>query len=279
MTRGVLLFANNNAEIDYLKQACFCAKRIQNVLKLPVTLVTDSREIFDKKYKQYSTLFDNVISFKTKHTPTSRIYKDSLQSAKSLEFKNNSRVYSYDLTPYDETIVMDTDVILFNSVFNKCFEQKQSILMYDESKNVSNLNSYTEFENITDSGIKFYWATCIYFKKDTNSKIFFELLKHIQENWDHYRLVYGIRSALYRNDFVFSIATHILNGFKHGNFVGSFPGTLFFSTDIDCVIKIEDNGIKLLSLAQDSNTSLIVNISDANVHVMNKYSLERNIVL
>ena len=32
-TKGVLLFAFNNAEIDYIKQAIFCAKKIKEHLK------------------------------------------------------------------------------------------------------------------------------------------------------------------------------------------------------------------------------------------------------
>ena len=42
MTKGVLLFANNNEHIDYVKQAIFCAKRIKKFTNLSVALVTDS---------------------------------------------------------------------------------------------------------------------------------------------------------------------------------------------------------------------------------------------
>lgn len=279
MSKGVLLFANNNSEIDYVKQACFCAKHVKKYLGIPVTLVTDSKDILNKNYKKYINLFDKIISFKSTESFTNRIYKDSLDFSKTLEFKNNSRVYSYDLSPYDETIVMDTDVILFNSSFNNCFSQKHSILMYKDSINISNLNVFNEFEFINDTGVDFYWATCVYFKKNDESKIFFDLLKHIQENWEHYRLFYGIRSSLFRNDFVFSIGAHILNGYTNGNFIKKFPGTLFFSTDMDSVVEIYENGVKLLSTATDSNKTTLVKINDANVHIMNKYSLERNIHL
>lgn len=279
MSKGVLLFANNNSDIDYIKQACFCAKNIKKHLGIPVTLVTDSKSVINKSYKENLNLFDDVIIFKPKETHSKRLYKDSLASSKTLEFKNNSRVYAYDLTPYDETIVMDTDVILFNSVFNMCFEQNDSLLMYSDSINVSNLNNYEEFKFITETGIKFYWATCVYFKKNQKSKIFFDLLKHIQENWEHYRLLYGIRTALYRNDFVFSIATHIMNGNKHGTFVKEFPGKLFFSTDMDSILELNDDSITLISNSNDNNKSLIVKLTDANIHFMNKYSLERNIIL
>ena len=44
MTKGVLLFANNNEQVDYVKQAIFCAKRVKKYTNLDVTLVTDSSE-------------------------------------------------------------------------------------------------------------------------------------------------------------------------------------------------------------------------------------------
>mgnify|MGYP005634393397 CR=1 FL=1 len=40
MTQGVVHFALNNLEVDYIKQAVFCAKKIKEHLKLPVALVT-----------------------------------------------------------------------------------------------------------------------------------------------------------------------------------------------------------------------------------------------
>ena len=36
MTKGVILFANNNDQIDYVRQAIFCAKQVQKYLKLAV---------------------------------------------------------------------------------------------------------------------------------------------------------------------------------------------------------------------------------------------------
>ena len=48
MNKGVLLFANNNEQIDYVKQSIFCAKRVKSFTKLHVTLVTDSAEQLKK---------------------------------------------------------------------------------------------------------------------------------------------------------------------------------------------------------------------------------------
>ena len=53
MTQGVLLFALNNLEVDYIKQAVFCAKKIKEHLKLPVALVTDNPEYLERAFTFY----------------------------------------------------------------------------------------------------------------------------------------------------------------------------------------------------------------------------------
>ena len=50
--------------------------------------------------------------------------------------------------------------------------------------------------------------------------MFFDLIKHIEENYIHYRNMYQFKTSVYRNDFAFSIAVHIMNGYQTGNFVG-----------------------------------------------------------
>ena len=64
MTKGVILFANNNDQIDYVRQAIFCAKQVQKYLKLPVSLVTDSAKHLTNNYPKLIDTFDKVISTK-----------------------------------------------------------------------------------------------------------------------------------------------------------------------------------------------------------------------
>ena len=55
MSQGVVLLAQNNGIIDYIKQAEFTAKRVKDYLDLPTTLITN------KEYKGNFN-FDNVIT-------------------------------------------------------------------------------------------------------------------------------------------------------------------------------------------------------------------------
>ena len=48
--KGILVFARNNAQIDYCKQAYFLAKRAREYLDVPTSIVTDSTEYLLSTY-------------------------------------------------------------------------------------------------------------------------------------------------------------------------------------------------------------------------------------
>jgi hypothetical protein len=92
----------------------------------------------------------------------------------------------------------------------------------------------------------------------------------------HYRSVYQFKTTVFRNDFAFSIAIHIMNGYQKGNFAGALPGKKFFAIDKDVLIDIKDDEIKLLIQKHSrygEHTCAV--LKGSNCHVMNKFSLER----
>ena len=273
MSRGVLLIARNNSEVDYVKQAVYSAKRVKEFLNLPVSLITDNVEYVKKKYNY--ELFDKIIEIPNINDYTYKKYNDGTYTRKSLEFKNSSRSLSYDLTPYDETLLLDTDFIISNNLFLQCFEQNKDLLLYSDAFELSGWRDLSEFEYISETGPKFYWATCVFFRKNKENQIFFNLIKHVQENWIHYRNLYQITTSVFRNDHAFSIAIHIMNGHKTGDFAGSMPGTMFFVTDKDEVVSVNYDNFLFLVEKENSNKMFPVRIKGSNVHIMNKFSLGR----
>ena len=270
MSQGVLLFAFNNESINYVKQAVFCANRIKKYLNLPVSLVTDidNCDCFGK-------YFDKVIKVE-KGLTSRKAYRDGSLSKRVLAFNNYGRENSFDLSPYNETIVMDTDYIVANDKLLNCFEQNKSILLYKDATHLGIYNGTPEFQSISDSGIDFYWATVVYFKKNDISEIFFNLIKHIKENYMHYRGVYQFKNTVYRNDFAFSIAVHILSGYTKNNFVGTLPGKKFYAIDRDILLSIKDDVFQVLVEKQDRlGEYTFVKFKGSNLHVMNKFSLAR----
>src|SRR5210317_1838147 len=105
MSKGVLLFAHNNSTVDYVKQANFCAGQIKKHLDLPVCLITSD------KFNEDHNNFNHVIVVNKPSTNQTKTFNNA--TARYEDFWNNtSRPDAYSLSPYDETIVMDTDYIV-----------------------------------------------------------------------------------------------------------------------------------------------------------------------
>ena len=275
-TKGALIFARNNAQIDYIKQAHYSAKRIRKYLDIPTSIVTDSVDYLKETYKDYEEVFDKVIEVPFTNNSTTKRYFDGSGVAKHLQFKNDLRTQSYELTPYDETILLDSDYIIANSLFKNCFEQDHNFLIFKNAKDLTAWRDTAEFEKISDSSIDFYWATVIFFRKSEENKVFFELTKHIQENWDHYNSIFQVNRGLFRNDHVFSVAIHIMNGYQEGDFAHKLPGTKYYTADRDILWELDqDNFLFLLEKENHLGEYTPLRIKGSNIHVMNKFSLNR----
>ena len=272
MSKGVLLFAKRNNALDYIKQAIFCAERVKKHLDVPVAIATDM--VDDSRLD----FFDHVITLEPSDNTNSRKFRDGNMASKMANFNNADRYNAYDLSPFDETIVMDTDFILANNKLKNCFGSNQTLMMYSNAVDLCPWRKLTEFDRITDTSIKFYWATVIYFKKCDQSHAYFNLVKHVRENYSHYKSLYQIINPLYRNDFAFSIAAHVLNGFTDELKIASLPGKKYFITDKDLVDNI-DNDTMLFLVEKQSHIGQYTGLKTTrqNVHIMNKISLERAI--
>mgnify|MGYP001201305154 CR=1 FL=1 len=279
MSKGVLLFAQNNHTIDYIKQAIFCAKKIKKHLKIPVALATDNPDYLKKNYPFYERYIDHVIPTEYYTCTQTRTYRDGTMSKRDLEWKNHNRSTAYDITPFDETIVMDTDFIIGNSNLLNAFDTNQDFLIY---RHITDVNTDRpdefRFNKISDRSVDMYWATVFYFKKTESMKLFFDLITHIKQNWNFYRLTYQIPNKTYRNDFAFSIAIHILNGFQRTNWPNVLPGRLWFTSDADVLIKMEEESYTfLLDKRHWVGHYHVGKIEKCNIHIMNKFSLDRHI--
>jgi len=279
MTRGVLLFAQNNASVDYVKQAIFCAKKIKKHLGIDVALATDNVEYLEKTYPYYKTYIKHVIELEYVTNVQKRKYRDGTMARRNLEWRNLDRPLAYDITPFDETIVMDADFVIGNNNLLNAFDTDEDFLIY---RHITDLNKDRpdefRFNKISDRGIDMYWATVFYFKKTDFMHSFFELIKHIKEQWHFYRLIYQIPQVTYRNDYAFSIAIHIFNGFQRTSWPKTLPGLLWFTSDSDVLIKMEDETYTfLLDKKEWKGHYTLGKVQDVNIHIMNKFSLDRAI--
>jgi hypothetical protein len=274
MSKGAVLIARNNGHIDYVKQAVFLARRIKKYLNVPVSVATDSVDYLEEAFG--TTDFDKVIKLEYTGESNMRYFFDGTLSKKSASFKNNNRASVYDLTPYDETLLMDTDYIISNDLLKSCFNSNSDFMIYKKSDDIAKVRDEREFNTISDTSVDFYWATVVYFRKTETNSIFFNLVKQIEEEWNHYRRVYQITSTLFRNDFAFSIAIHIMNGFQTGDFAQQLPGSMLYTTDKDVLWQMTEDKMMFLVEKKDYlGEYTAIKTQGQTIHVMNKSSLNR----
>ena len=81
---------------------------------------------------------------------------------------------------------------------------------------------------------------------------------------------------MYRNDFSFSIAIHVMNGYQEGTWSHPLPGKLYYTTDRDIMIEYEGTSMKFLIEKEKYNGEYtLLKTKNLNIHVMNKFSLAR----
>jgi hypothetical protein len=280
-TKGILLFAHNNREIDYVNFACICARFAKHYLNVPVSLVTNkgSYAWLKSKYPELYDIFDQFIMTDgvNSYTNQKRSYFDGSQNFKASKFDNGYRTLSYMLSPYDKTLVIDTDLLIMNDKLKNIWDTDTDFMINDVHFDLSIDRNKDEFIKVSDYSIDFYWATAFYFKKTENTKIFFSLCRYILQNYDYYRYIYQIENSLVRNDYIFSIAIHILGGFGNKIKPMKLPCDIYYTLDKDELIDVKGKN-ELLFLIQKSKKLgeyTVSKITDQNIHVMNKYSLNR----
>jgi hypothetical protein len=199
LSQGVVIFAFNNEATDYIAMAAWSAKNIRRHLNLPVALVTDDPESAARH------MFDHII-VTTPDTGGSRYFADYQQT---ITWHNAGRVNAYELSPFDQTLVLDADyVVASNSLLDVLKIPQQFAAFSDafEPSSMTNLETFGEYK------MPMWWATVMMFRRGTVSQYIFDSMQMIHNNWQHYRDLYGIHQSNYRNDYALSIALGLVAG-------------------------------------------------------------------
>jgi hypothetical protein len=280
---GILMFAHNNSEINYGKIAYVSACYVEKALSVPVSLVTN-KDTIDRLVEEgidYKKVFDKIILTDGIINLVNQFkdFYDGNVNYKTSKFDNGLRFHCYDLSPYDKTLVMDIDLFLMNDNLNSVWETDCDFMINQKHYDLSFDREDNEFKRLSDIGIDFYWATVFYFKKTKWTKTFFDLCLYIIDNYEFYKLVYGFAGHLMRNDYVVSMAIHMLYGFDVKTRPYTLPAEIYYILDRDELIDIKNSNemIFLLEKKNSINFHDVVRTTDHNVHIMNKYSITRMI--
>lgn len=284
-SRGFLMFAYNNPQVDYGLMALCNALMIKaNCCEKHVSLVTDEGTIGWLKQSQGEALvnkaFDNIIldEIPTPDQAQTKRYSDTQYTNFELPWHNSTRASAYKLSPYDETILLDTDYLICDGALDHVWGSASDLRMNHRAMTLNHEPVGEAEQRLEPFGIPMYWATCVYFRKSDFAASIFDLVDLIRENYDYYQFVYKFPGRLFRNDFAFSIAAHIMSGWI-GDGIDPLPTPVLLSSfDCDDLLDIPEKN-ELVLLIQDSTETWkyrATRLRNMSVHVMNKFSVIRN---
>ena len=174
-SKGILLFAFNNADNNYVKLTKQTVKLMKHNLGLPITIVTGPDEVIDFPV-------DNIIRIESQGG-NSRL----VGTQNRVEWRNFGRYLAYELSPYDETLLIDTDYLVFDSQLLDYFKTEWDYLI--PHRNIYIGKPETQ-ETMGMYSLPYIWATIVFFRKTPKTKLIFDMVGRVQRNYNYFKHLY-----------------------------------------------------------------------------------------
>ena len=202
-SKGYICVAQNNIEsnVDYIRMAYGLALSLKKtqfkVSKL--SIVTDVKSIPEK----YQEAFDHIIPIQN-------------DRAEDEDWKLHNIVDLYNYTPYDETVMLDSDMLFLSDVshwWDKLNEK--DIWFTTNTKTYQGTNAPTDTiyrQEFIKNNLPSVYNAFFYFKKSDSAEKLFNMMKLICTNWneccDKYLSI--CRPKVFSTDVAFGLAVKLL---------------------------------------------------------------------
>ena len=203
MSQGVVIFAYNNETVNYQSMAAWSARNIRRHLNLPTCLITD------RVTNSMAEMFDQVVLIDSPKTQQQRYFRDYQAPG---TWYNTNRVSAYDLSPWDDTLLLDADYVVASDQLKLLFDLNQDFLCHKRAFDIAGNHAFQGNKSFGTYGMPMNWATVIFFRRSRTAELIFNTMELIRNNWNHYLQLYQIDEYTYRNDYALSIAMNIVEG-------------------------------------------------------------------
>jgi hypothetical protein len=259
MTTGAVIFAYNNDAVDYVSMAEWSARRVQQYLDIPVTLITDS-EIHD-------SVFDRIIHVDCAKGNT-RYYPDY---SDNFPWYNMDRCNALELSPYDRTLVIDADYVVNGADLKLMLDHGPDFACHRTAYDVAG----QQYLNPTFGAYAMpqWWATVMIFARTSATRYIFDSMRMVRENWRHYCDIYHIHRSSFRNDYALSIALGLVTG--HSLVTQDIPWSLLSVTHEHKLEQIEHDTWRVIF--REKNRLQYMVLRGIDFHAMGKHTLGETI--
>jgi len=238
-SRGILAFAYNVESIDYIAIAASTLKLASEKLSLPYRLITDAElknDVFNSRY--------------------------DIDSDSFITWRNVGRHHAYELSPFDETLVIDVDYLVVDNNLNKIFDSDWDYLL--QRKSYALTAEWSKLMGATS--LPYVWATVFAFRKTSRARLYFDLIGRIQRNYAYYCALFNVQERNFRNDYAFAMADVILNGYSLAS--QSIPENMLAINQPIMDIDVDGNKFVI----RDKDQAYV--LPKMNLHVMSKKYLQ-----
>jgi hypothetical protein len=175
MNNGVCILAQNNSTTNYVEQAyALTLSILANDPNTKVSIITN-----DTIPKFYKNVFDQIISIP---------FDDAELSA----WKIDNRWKLYQLSPYENTLVFDADMLVIDSIEH----------IWNDKENLSFTTNVTTYQNqlitsryyrkaFDENNLPNIYTGMYRFKKSKTARDFFKLLEIVMKNWKVFYSTYA----------------------------------------------------------------------------------------
>jgi hypothetical protein len=258
--KGVLLFAFNNERVNYFKMAKLCAIQIEQFWGLPVCVVSDEPQ--PKRGWPKNVKFWRQID--RPQRINSKAYPDF---GAALSFWNTNRHRAFELTPFDQTILIDTDLIISTTSIIDAWHGR-GVSLTKDAYSVDGTTLWNDTRFVGSAKVPMYWATIVCFDKSPIAVEFFQQWERSVQFYASYSALHGFDPGPMRNDFAVTLAVERLKGGTQSDFFDLpysiptlAPGSTLLSLD------------PLIATVPYKEEEFITVELFSDVHVMNKKSL------
>jgi len=246
MTRGVIMFAHQNGSIDYEKLARLNEKLVKKFLDVPVHIVTGEH--------------------KTENSRTFRFADTDIR----VPWHNTTRMNVYDLSPFDQTLLLDVDYFIMSDNLNFVWDTPSDFLCPNKAYDVTGTGSFDNDKMLSFNSFAMRWCTCVYFTKSPFAEQVFKMMAEIKDNYLYYSHLFNFKPSPYRNDFALSIALQVLSGYQDQSHHFHFP-LASLSTD-EIIQEVRSDGT--IKFMYDDYTNGhrkgVGTVKGLDLHIMNK---------
>jgi len=242
--RGILILYSPSEQINYQRLAHLCGRLANWYLKVPIHI---------------EKILPTQTNYRTFRYPNGEL--------EGTQWNNIGRFDAYNLSPFDETILIDADYIVQCDTLANYFNCNHDFICHNTSWDITGNDVFRHDRFMTRNRFEMRWATVCYFKKSEHAERLFDAWRSVYENYDYYSKLFGFRRTPFRNDYAMSIAHQIVNGYAN---TATFDYALPTLSSSDSILDYADG--RWLLKYELKNTHNVVRYT-GDLHVMNKRSL------